>query len=193
MTLISTSAVGYYGFHGDEELAEDAPPGHDFLATVAREWEEEALRAQQKGIKVCIARFGIVLGAGGGALGQMIPLFKKFVGGPLGGGKQWFSWVHADDLAEAFSFLLKHPELSGPFNMCSPEPVRNRDLAKAIGKALHRPSLMPAPGFMIRLVLGEFGSVLLQGQRVVPRRLLESGFVFKHPEIGEAIASIVRR
>ncbi len=193
ITLLRTSAVGYYGFHGDEELTEEAPPGHDFLATVAREWEEEALRVQRKGVRVCITRFGIVLGTGGGALGEMIPLFKRFVGGPIGSGKQWFSWVHADDLTEVFSFLLKHPELSGPFNVCSPKPVRNRDLAKAIGKALHRPSFMPTPGFMVRLVLGEFGSVILKGQRVVPRRLIESGFVFKHQEIDEAIAGIVGR
>lgn len=191
VTLLSTSAVGYYGFHGDEELTEDAPPGNDFLATVAQEWEEEASRARKKGVRVCITRFGIVLGTNGGALGQMIPLFKKFVGGPIGSGRQWFSWVHAHDLAEVFSYLLNHPELSGPFNVCSPKPVRNSDLAKAIGKALHRPSFMPTPGFVIRLVLGEFGSVILKGQRVVPRRLLENGFVFEYPEIDKAVASIV--
>ena len=189
--LFSTSAVGYYGFHGDEELTENSPPGDDFLATVASEWEGEALKAQQKGARVVITRFGIVLGAGGGALGQMIPLFKKFVGGPIGSGRQWFSWVHTLDLTEAFLFLLKHPELSGPVNVCSPHPVRNRDLAKALGEALHRPSFIPAPGFMIKLVLGEFGSVILKGQRVLPRRLLESGFVFQHPEIREAVKSVV--
>lgn len=192
VTLLSTSAVGYYGFHQDEELTEEAPPGNDFLATVAREWENEALKAGQKGARVCITRFGIVLGTNGGALGQMIPLFKKFLGGPIGSGKQWFSWVHANDLTEAFSFLLKHPELSGPFNVCSPKPVRNKDLATAIGKVLHRPSFMPAPGFMIRLVLGEFGTVILKGQKVVLRRLIESGFVFKYPEIDEALADIIR-
>ncbi len=189
--LFSTSAVGYYGFHEDEELTESSPPGDDFLATVASEWEGEALKAQQKGTRVAITRFGIVLGAGGGALGQMIPLFKKFVGGPIGSGRQWFSWVHTQDLTEAFLFLLKHPELSGPVNVCSPNPVRNKDLAKALGEALHRPSFVPAPGFMIKLVLGEFGSVILKGQRVLPRRLLESGFVFQHPEIREALKSVV--
>jgi hypothetical protein len=189
--LFSTSAVGYYGFHGDEEITEDSPPGNDFLATVATEWEGEALKARQKGARVVITRFGIVLGAGGGALGQMIPLFKRFVGGPIGNGRQWFSWVHTQDLTEAFLFLLNHPELSGPVNVCSPNPVRNKDLAKALGETLHRPAFLPAPGFMIRLVLGEFGSVILKGQRVLPRRLLESGFVFQHPEIREALASVV--
>lgn len=190
--LFSTSAVGYYGFHGDEEVTEDSPPGDDFLATVATEWEREALKAREKGSRVVITRFGIVVGASGGALGQMIPLFKKFVGGPIGSGRQWFSWVHVQDLTEAFLFLLKHPELSGPVNVCSPNPVRNKELAKALGKALHRPSFLPAPGFMIKLVLGEFGSVILKGQRVLPRRLLESGFVFQYPEIEKALASIVR-
>lgn len=191
VTLLSTSAVGYYGFHGDEELTEEAPPGDDFLARVAQEWEGEALKAREKGVRVVITRFGIVLGPHGGALGQMIPLFRKFVGGPIGNGKQWFSWVHVDDLTSTFSFLLNHPALSGPFNVCSPHPVRNRDLARALGKALHRPSFIPAPSFMIRLVLGEFGSVILKGQRVVPARLLESGFVFRYPEIGPALATIV--
>ena len=193
LTLFSTSAVGYYGFHGDEELTEDSPPGNDFLATVAVAWEGEALKAREKGARVVITRFGIVMGANGGALGQMIPLFKKFIGGPIGSGRQWFSWVHAADLTEAFVFLLKHPEVSGPVNVCSPNPVRNRELARALGKALHRPSFMPAPGFMIKLVLGEFGSVILKGQRVLPRRLLDAGFVFQYPEIEKAVESVVRR
>lgn len=168
ISLFSTSAVGYYGFHGDEELDEESPPGNDFLARLAIEWEAEALKAKEKGTRVVITRFGIVLGEKGGALGQMIPLFKKFIGGPIGSGQQWFSWVHIKDLAEAFAFLIKHPEISGPVNVCSPNPVKNKDLAKALGRALHRPSFMPAPAFMIKLVLGEFGSVILEGQRVLP-------------------------
>jgi uncharacterized protein (TIGR01777 family) len=190
-TLFSTSAVGYYGFCGDEELTEESPHGDDFLARIALEWEGEALKAKEKGARVVITRFGIVMGEKGGALGQMIPLFKKYIGGPIGSGRQWFSWVHIKDLAEAFTFLLKHPEISGPVNVCSPNPVRNKDLAKALGKALHRPSFMPAPGFMIKLVLGEFGSVILEGQRVIPRRLLDSGFAFQYPEIDKALQEIV--
>ena len=192
-TLFSTSAVGYYGFCGDEELVEDSPPGNDFLARIAKEWEGEALKAKNKGARVVITRFGIVMGEKGGALGQMIPLFKKYIGGPIGSGKQWFSWVHIKDLAEAFAFLLKHPEISGPVNVCSPNPVRNKDLAKALGKALHRPSFFPAPGFMVKWVLGEFGSVILEGQRVIPRRLLNSGFVFQYPDIENALQGIVGR
>jgi uncharacterized protein (TIGR01777 family) len=190
-TLFSTSAVGYYGFCGDEELTENSPPGNDFLARIAVEWEGEALKAKEKGARVVITRFGIVMGEKGGALSQMIPLFKKYVGGRIGSGKQWFSWVHIKDLAEAFIFLMKHPEISGPVNVCSPNPVRNKDLAKALGKTLHRPSFLPAPGFMIKLVLGEFGSVILEGQRVIPRRLLESGFVFQYPDIDKALKGIV--
>jgi len=191
ITLFSTSAVGYYGFCGDEELVEDSPPGNDFLARIALEWEGEALKAREKGARVVITRFGIVMGEKGGALSQMIPLFKKYIGGPIGSGKQWFSWVHIKDLAEAFAFLLKHPEISGPVNVCSPNPVRNKDLAKALGKALHKPSFLPAPGFMVKLVLGEFGSVILEGQRVIPRKLLDSRFVFQYPDIEKALQSIV--
>ncbi len=190
-TLISTSAVGYYGFHGDEEVDEQSPPGTDFLARIALEWEAEALKAREKGALVVTTRFGIVLGERGGALSQMIPLFKKCIGGPIGSGKQWFSWVHIKDLVEAFAFLLRHPEISGPVNVCSPNPIRNGDLAKALGKALHRPSFIPAPAFMVKLVLGEFGSVILEGQRVIPKRLLENGFVFEYPTIEKALQNIV--
>ena len=189
--FFSTSAVGYYGFHEDEELTESSPAGDDFLAHLARDWEVEALRAQTKGARVILTRFGIVLGKNGGALGQMIPLFKYFIGGPLGSGRQWFSWVHMADLAQAFIFLLAHKEISGAINLCSPNPVRNKDLGKAIGKVLHRPSFLPAPGFMIELILGEFGSVLLRGQRVIPRRLLDASFKFRYPDIEAALKSVI--
>jgi uncharacterized protein (TIGR01777 family) len=191
ITFFSTSAVGYYGFCGDEELTEASPPGNDFLARIAVEWEGEALKAVEKSARVVITRFGIVMGEKGGALSQMIPLFKKYIGGPIGSGKQWFSWVHIKDLAEAFTFLLKHPEISGSVNVCSPNPVRNRDLAKVLGKALHKPSFLPAPGFMVKWVLGEFGSVILEGQRVIPRKLLASGFAFQYPDIEKTLQSIV--
>jgi hypothetical protein len=191
ITLFSTSAVGYYGFHEDEQLTENTPAGTDFLAKLAYDWEQEALKAREKGARVIITRLGIVLGKDGGALGQMIPLFKCFLGGPLGSGRQWFSWVHIDDLAQAFIFLLRNREINGAVNLCSPQPVRNIDLGKAIGRVLHRPSFMPAPGFMIKLILGEFGSVLLRGQRVIPRRLLDAGFTFKYPDIDKALKGII--
>jgi uncharacterized protein (TIGR01777 family) len=189
--LFSASAVGYYGFCGDEELTEAAPSGKDFLARIAVEWEGETVKAVEKGARVVIARFGIILGNKGGALGQMVPLFKRYIGGPIGSGRQWFSWIHIQDLARAFAFAMKRPEISGPVNMCSPNPVRNRDLAKALGRALHRPAFVRAPGFMVKWVLGEFGSVVLKGQRVVPERLLASGFAFLYPDIEAAVRNVL--
>ncbi|MBI5967575.1 MAG: DUF1731 domain-containing protein, partial [Deltaproteobacteria bacterium] len=142
--------------------------------------------------RVVLTRFGIVLGEKGGALSQMIPLFKKYLGGPLGSGKQWFSWIHIEDLARAFLFLMEHPEISGPVNFTSPSPVRNKTLAKALGKALRRPSFLSAPGFLLRMILGEFGAVLLEGQRVIPQKLLKNGFQFRYPEIDQAVEEIIQ-
>jgi len=189
--LCSTSAVGYYGFQGDEELIEEDSPGDDFLAKVCVDWEKEALKAADKGVRVTITRFGIVLGKTGGALGQMISAFKKYVGGPSGSGDQWFSWIHMEDLLRAFLFVFDNQDIRGPVNVCSPKPVRNRELTTALGKALSRPSFLKAPAFVIRLVLGEFGSVLLEGQRVIPAKLLRQGFVFQYPEITGALKEVI--
>ena len=191
-TLLSTSAVGYYGFHGDEALNEDTPPGKDFLAGVARDWEMAASKATAFGVRVALCRFGIVLGSGGGALGEMVPIFKKGLGSALGSGKQWFSWIHQMDLVRIFLFLMEHEDLSGPFNCTAPEPVRNRALTKALAKVLERPSIMPSvPGFLIRMVKGEFGNVLLKGQRVMPEKLLSSGFQFEYPNIVGALQDLL--
>jgi hypothetical protein len=190
LTLISASAVGYYGFHGDEELDEHSLPGDDFLAGICREWEAEALKAAAKNVRVILTRFGIVLGEKEGALSLMARLFKLFVGGPLGSGKQWFSWIHLGDLTEAIAFLIDNPEISGPVNLCAPNPVRNKVLAETLGNALHRPSFFRAPAFMVRLVLGEFGTVILKGQRVIPRALIDHGFIFGYPELSEALREI---
>jgi uncharacterized protein (TIGR01777 family) len=189
--LCSTSAVGYYGFRGDEELTEEDGPGDDFLARLAADWEGEALKAAEKGVRVTITRFGLVLGKTGGVLGQMIPLFKKFIGGPLGTGKQWFSWIHMEDLLSAFLFVFNNKDIQGPVNFSAPNPVRNRDLATALGEVLKRPSLLRTPAFVLRLVLGEFGSVVLKGQRVIPSRLLKHGFAFTYPEIRGALRQVV--
>jgi uncharacterized protein (TIGR01777 family) len=189
--LCSTSAVGYYGFRGDEELTEDDSPGNDFLAKVCVDWEKEAQKAADKGVRVALTRFGIVLGRTGGVLGQMIPPFRKFVGGPLGSGRQWFSWIHMEDLLKAFLFVFDNGDIHGPVNFCSPNPVRNRGLAKALGKVLSRPSFLTLPGFMLRVVLGDFGSVLVEGQRVVPTKLLKHGFVFEYPEIMGALQEVM--
>ncbi|MCF8051063.1 MAG: TIGR01777 family oxidoreductase [Desulfobacterales bacterium] len=190
-TLVSTSAVGYYGNRGDEILTETSEPGDDFLARLSRDWETEALRAEEKQVRIATARFGIVLGWGGGAIDKMVPAFKLMLGGPLGDGSQWFPWIHMDDLLAALRFALETPEFSGPANFTAPNPVRNKELAQALGDILHRPALMPAPAFMIRAVLGEFGKTLLSSTRAVPRKLLDAGFTFQYPTIREALEDLV--
>lgn len=189
--LCSASGVGYYGFHGDEELTEEDRPGDDFLARLCMDWEGEATKAAGKDVRVVITRLGVVLGKTGGALGQMIPAFKKFVGGPLGSGNQWFAWIHMEDLLNAFLFVLDNEDIRGPVNFCSPNPVRNKDLAKSLGKVLSRPSFLKTPAFTLRLVLGEFGSMLLEGQKAIPAKLARHGFDFRYPDIIEALEEIV--
>ena len=191
-TFISTSAVGYYGFHGDEELDETSGAGSDFLASVAREWEAAALAAERPGLRVLVCRLGIVLGRNGGALGEMIPLFQKGLGSRMGDGKQWFSWIHEYDLVRLYLFFMEEKGLSGPFNCTAPGAVRNKDLAKVLGEVLGRPLMMPAvPDFMVRLIRGEFGTVLLKGQKVLPKRLLETGFRFHFADLRGALRNIV--
>lgn len=189
--LISTSAVGYYGNCGDMELNEDSPAGTDFLASLARDWESEALRAAAKGVRVALARFGIVLGSGGGAMAKMIPAFRSFLGGPLGSGRQWFPWIHIQDLVSALIFLARRSDLTGPFNLCAPHPVTNAAMAGVLGKVLGRPAKMPVPAFMIRMMAGELGDVLLSSQRTLPARLLAAGFEFDFAHIDAALADIV--
>ena len=187
----SASAVGYYGPRGEEELTEASPPDSGFLGELARNWEAEALKAQGLGLRVVITRFGIILGKDGGALGQMLPMFRKFLGGPIGSGLQWFSWMHQQDQARAYLFIQEHPEISGPVNFTAPNPVRNGDLTKALGQVLNRPTFITAPEFMVRLVLGEFADTLLTGQKVFPQRLLDAGFQFNFPTIAAALADLL--
>ncbi len=188
--LCSTSAVGYYGPMADEILTEDSPCGKDFLADMAKAWETEAFRAEEKGVRVAAARFGIVLGKNGGAVKQMLPAYKLGFGGPLGSGKQWFPWIHIEDLISAILFVIENKEIRGPVNFTAPEQVRQKEFAAALGKILWRPAILPAPGFMIRTVMGEFGSVLLSGQRVLPVKLLHYGFTFKYPDVQAALKEI---
>ncbi|HIC86422.1 MAG TPA: TIGR01777 family protein [Desulfobacterales bacterium] len=190
--LISTSAVGYYGPRGDEEVDEDTPPGDDFLAQVALKWEKEALQAQDLGVRVVIARFGIVLGKGGGALAKMLPAFKYNMGSPLGSGRQWFPWIHIKDLVRIYSFFMENGKLKGPFNCTAPAPVTNRQfcesLARVMGKSLFLP---PVPSFVIKMLLGEFGSMLLTGQKALPTRLQILGFKFLFPGLREALEDLL--
>jgi uncharacterized protein (TIGR01777 family) len=192
--LFSTSAVGYYGFHGDEDLIEESPPGTDFLATLAREWEAEAIKAKEHGARVVLTRFGIVMGRNGGMLGEVTPIFRMFLGANLGSGRQWLSWVHEMDLARIFLFLLENRGLEGPLNCTAPEPVRNSEFTDTLGKVLGVPTFLPpVPGFMLRLMKGEFGAVILKGQRVIPRRLLAAGFQFRYPTLQEALTEILKK
>jgi uncharacterized protein (TIGR01777 family) len=191
--LFSTDAVGYYGFRGDEILGEDSPPGTDLLAQLGADWEAEALQAQEHGARVVVTRFGLVMGKNGGVLGQLVPLFRRYLGSPLGTGKQWFSWVHEDDLANMFLFLLERKDIEGAVNCTAPNPVRNKELTKTLARVLGRPVIMPfVPAFMLRLVLGEFANVIVQGQRVVPARLLDNGFDFRFPELEGALRAVLK-
>ncbi|MBW2369065.1 MAG: TIGR01777 family oxidoreductase [Deltaproteobacteria bacterium] len=188
--LCSTSAVGYYGDRADDILMESEPPMPDFLGNLSLDWEAEALGAEKKGVRVVLPRFGMVLGRGGGALAKMLPAFKSFVGGPLGSGKQWFPWIHMADVLGGLNFLIETAECRGPFNLCSPAPIRNRDFSATLGKVLGRPAVMPVPSFMIRLVMGELGGVLLSSQRAVPHNLLEAGYRFRFADLPAALADL---
>jgi uncharacterized protein len=189
-TLISTSAVGYYGSRGDDILSESEPCGGDFLSRVGKDWEHEAFEAEEKKVRVVVARFGVVLGRSGGALKQMITPFKWFVGGPMGSGRQWFSWIHISDLLSGLKHILENPDLQGPVNLCSPIPVTSVELASTLGAVLGRPAVIPAPSFALRLILGEFAETLLASQRAIPEKLLASGFVFRFPYLKGALTDL---
>ncbi|KPK23592.1 MAG: epimerase [Desulfobacterales bacterium SG8_35_2] len=192
MTLINGSAVGYYGFRADEELDESSLPGDDFLADVVKDWEAEAKRAEEFGTRVVLCRIGVILGRDGGALSKMLSVFKWGMGSPLGTGAQWFSWIALHDLANIFVYLMENETFSGPVNCTSPYPVTNREMTKALGRAIHRPTILPpVPAFVIKGVLGEFSDVFVKGQKVMPRKLLDEGFVFEFPEIEEAFAHLL--
>ena len=189
--LISASAVGYYGSRGDEILIESAPPADDFLGRVAAAWEEEAQAAEPLGVRVARVRIGMVLGKNGGALARMLPPFRMGVGGRLGNGRQWMSWIHIDDLIALIAFLMKESTVRGVFNATSPYPVTNREFTRALAEAVHRPAILPVPAFALRFVFGEMASVLLASQRAVPDAAQRAGFVFENPDIFAALAQIV--
>lgn len=190
--LLNASAVGFYGPHGDEVIDEKAGSGTDFLGSLTAEWEETAFQAREKGARVVTCRFGVVLGKNGGALGQMLPAFRLGLGSPLGSGQQWFPWIHIKDLVAILLFLLAQNDIKGPVNCVAPQQLRNVEFSRALASALHRPFILPAvPAFALRLALGEMAEVLLKGQRVVPRQLLDAGFQFRFGEIGPALRDLV--
>jgi len=189
--LVSASAIGYYGARGDEPLDEASAPGHDFLAEVCRSWESSSAAAAPLGIRVVNPRIGIVLGRGGGALTTMLIPFKLGVGGPLGNGRQWMSWIHIDDIVGLLLHAVEHEEISGPLNAVALNAVTNREFTRLLGKALHRPAFMPVPGLMLKLVVGEFGKLLLDSQHVLPRVAQRTGYEFRFPELAGALEDIL--
>jgi uncharacterized protein len=191
--FVSGSAVGYYGPRGDQELNEDAPPGQDFLAEVCREWEKAALEAEPIGVRVVLLRTGIVLGPGGGALAQMMPIFKLGAGGPIGSGSQYMSWIHRDDHVSLTLHAIATAPLAGPVNTTAPNPVTNKEFAKVLGKVLRRPAVIPTPGIALKVIFGESAGILATGQRAVPRRALESGFKFAFPDLEPALRDILTK
>ena len=189
--FVSGSAVGYYGERGQTVVDETAPPGQDFLAGVCQEWEAAALGARTAGTRVVTTRFGIVVSPEGGAMGRLLPLARAGLGGRLGDGRQYWSYISLSDTVRALRHLIDTESVTGPVNMTTPNPATNRGITAAVGRALHRPTILPVPAFALRLVLGEFADGILMSQRVVPTRLLDSGFAFEHPTFETALASAV--
>ncbi|MEO8126197.1 MAG: TIGR01777 family oxidoreductase [Bryobacteraceae bacterium] len=189
--LVSASASGYYGDRGDETLVEDSGPGRGFLPEVCLEWEQQALNAETMGIRVATVRIGIVLGKEGGALAQMLPAFKMGAGGRLGSGRQWMSWIHADDLIELFIFAIMRDNVAGAVNGVSPNPVRNADFTAALARVLHRPAIFAVPRLALKVLFGEMGGIVLGSQKILPKAAEGAGFRFRYPEITEALTNLL--
>jgi uncharacterized protein (TIGR01777 family) len=189
--FISASAVGFYGDRGDEQLYEDSPEGEGFLSEVCQEWEAEALAAADLSVRVVTVRIGVVLSSEGGALAKMLTPFKLGVGGPLGSGRQWFPWIHIEDVVGIIRHALLNSRLSGPINAVAPEPVTNARFSRELGSVLHRPAFMPTPEFGLRLVFGERADVLMMSNRVIPKVALDTGYEFKFPKLEAALKDVV--
>lgn len=192
-TLVVGTAIGYYGDTGDRAVDEDTPPGHGFLADLCQEWEEATAAAEEAGIRTVHARTGLVVAPRGGAWGPLFPVFKAGVGGRLGSGRQWWSPIALEDEVAALRHLLADERLSGPVNLTGPEPLTNREATAVMGRVLRRPTLFPVPAPVLRAVLGDFAEDVLGSQRVLPTRLLESGFRFAHPRLEDAVRAALRR
>ncbi|MEG5138771.1 MULTISPECIES: thylakoid membrane protein ThyD [unclassified Microcoleus] len=188
--FVSASAIGYYGTSETAEFDENSPAGNDFLATVCKEWEAAAQPAKNAGTRLAILRLGIVLGMGG-ALAKMLPAFKLFAGGPIGTGKQWFSWVHREDVVDLILYTLQNPQVEGVLNATAPNPVRMNELCETLGAVLSRPSWLPVPSFALELLLGDGAKVVLEGQKVLPKQTLASGFKYQYPTLKLALEEIL--
>ena len=192
-TFVCASAIGFYGNRGNEELTEASPVGSGFLAEVCRDWEAATEPARQAGVRVVHVRMGVVLSSAGGALAKMLLPFKMGVGGVVGPGSQYMSWLTVDEAARIYAFVVQHPELQGPVNAVAPQPVTNAEFTKALGRVLHRPTVLPLPAFAARLAFGEMADELLLGStRVIPTRLQAAGYQFQFPEIESALAAAIR-
>lgn len=189
--VIQASGIGYYGPCGNEEITEEAPSGHDFLARLAVDWESCTAFLEALGVRRVVIRTGVVLSAKGGALARMLLPFRFLVGGRLGSGRQWFPWIHIADEVGAIRFLMENKAASGPFNLTAPVPLTNAKFSRLLGQRLRRLSLMPVPEFALRLLFGEMATVLLDGQRAIPKRLLQLGFTFRFPEVGPALTDLL--
>ncbi|MBE9007596.1 TIGR01777 family protein [Fortiea sp. LEGE XX443] len=189
--LVNTSAIGYYGTSETATFDEASVSGNDFLAQVCQAWEAEATKVKDAGVRLVILRFGIVLG-NGGALAKMIPPFQLFAGGPIGSGRQWFSWIHIDDLVNLILQALSKSDMQGVYNATAPNPVRMNDLSQTLGQVLHRPSWLPVPAFAIEALLGDGAIVVLEGQQVLPKRTLDSGFEYQYSNLEPALMQILR-
>lgn len=189
--FLHASAVGYYGHVDEGDVIESHAPGRDFLAEVCIRWEEAAKAVLQHSVRLVVLRQGFVLARGANAFNRMQLPYKLFAGGPYGSGRQWFPWVHIEDVVGAYRFAMEHSSLSGPVNVAAPNPVRVKELARELGKAMHRPSFVPAPSLALKLVLGEMSDLLLKGQRVLPRKLQEAGYSFKFPDLPDALRDVV--
>jgi len=189
--VIQASGIGYYGPHGDEEVIEETLPGHDFLARLATDWESSTASLEALGVRRAVIRTGVVLSTEGGALTRMLLPFRFFVGGCLGSGRQWFPWIHIADEVDAIRFLIENEAASGPFNLTAPVPLTNAEFSRLLGQRLRRPALTPTPAFTLRLLFGEMATALLDGQRAIPRRLLQLGFAFRFSEAGPALEDLL--
>jgi uncharacterized protein len=190
--LIQASAVGYYGPGGAEIITEDSPPGADFLARVCVDWEASSETVEVQGVRRVLLRTGLVLSRDGGPLPRLLPVFKLFAGGPLGSGRQYWPWIHIADEIAAIRHLIENEQARGPFNLTAPNPVTNADFSRALGRVLQRPSFLPTPAFALRLLLGEAATLVLDGQRAVPQRLLAHDFSFRFPDLADALADLSR-
>jgi len=191
--LVNASAIGYYGGRGDEDLDEDSTSGGDFQSGLCVDWEKAALPAKDAGARLVLIRIGVVMAREGGALTKMLLPFKLCMGGPIGSGKQWLSWIHREDLLGMILLALDNPNANGPMNGTAPQPVTNKEFGKALGRALGRPAFMWTPGFMLKLVMGEGAEMVLTGQKVLPKRAQRWGYSFRFPELDGALTDILKK